>query len=50
MTICYEFSFRLAVRKKNGRLYKNHAVNALGFTFQNALWDVYSILKKEDQK
>lgn len=46
MTICYEFSFRLAVRKKNGRLFKNHSVNGIGFTFQNALWDVYYTLKK----
>ena len=46
MTICYEFGFKLAVRKKNGRLFKNHSVNGLVFTFQNALWDVYNILKK----
>ncbi|SEM73936.1 hypothetical protein SAMN05192574_101656 [Mucilaginibacter gossypiicola] len=46
MTICYEFAFRLAVRKKNGRLFKNHSVNGIGFTFQNALWDVYHTLKK----
>lgn len=44
--ICYEFAFKLAVRKKNGRLYKSHSVNGIGITFQNALWDVYHTLKK----
>lgn len=46
MTICYEFVFRLTIRKKNGRLYNGHIITGLGLTFGVALWDIYSKLKK----
>ncbi len=46
LTICYEFNFRLTVRKRNGNLYKNHHIIGIGLTYNNALWDVYTKLKK----
>jgi hypothetical protein len=46
LTICYEYDFALTVRKKNGKLYKNHHVVGIGITFSTALFDAYTILKK----
>lgn len=46
LTIGYEFDFWLTVRKRNGKLYKNHHIVGLGITFGLALWDVYHTLKK----
>lgn len=46
LTICYEYDFALTVRKKNGKLYKNHHVAGIGITFGTALFDAYIILKK----
>lgn len=46
LTIGYEFDFWLAVRKRNGKLYRNHHIVGLGITFGFALWDVYHTLKK----
>ncbi|QEM03072.1 hypothetical protein DIU31_005880 [Mucilaginibacter rubeus] len=47
LTICYEYDFALTVRKKNGRLYKNHHIGAIGISFSTALFDAYTILKKQ---
>lgn len=46
LTIGYEFEFKLAVRKKNGKLYKNHHIIGLGISFGLALWDVFFKLKR----
>ncbi|MBB6108664.1 hypothetical protein SAMN05421821_102101 [Mucilaginibacter lappiensis] len=45
-TICYEFNFRLTVRKRDGKLYKNHHIIGIGLSYSNALWDVFHTLKK----
>ncbi|WPV02165.1 hypothetical protein SNE26_10295 [Mucilaginibacter sp. cycad4] len=46
ITICYEYDFALTVRKKNGKLYKNHHIAGIGISFGTALFDAYTILKK----
>jgi len=46
LTICYEYDFALTVRKKNGKLYKNHHIAGIGISFSTALFDAYTILKK----
>lgn len=46
LTICYEFNFNIAVKKKNGREYKSYAVLATGINYDQAVWDAYFTLKK----
>jgi hypothetical protein len=47
LTIAYDFSFRLTIRKRNGRTYKNHHIIGSGAAYSEALWDVYFKLRKK---
>jgi len=47
LTIGYEFIFNLAVKKKNGKVYKSHSATGVGTTYDHALWYAYFSLKKK---
>ena len=46
LTICYEFSFNIALCRSNGRTQGNHSIIATGSDYRNAVWDMYFTLKK----
>nr|WP_199077097.1 hypothetical protein [Pedobacter sp. ASV19] len=46
ITIAYDFIFQMEVRKKNGKIYRNHYVNGIGAKYSSALWDVYFNCKR----
>jgi len=48
LTICYEFNFNVAIRRKTGKQQKSYALLATGATYTNALWDVYFTLKRRN--
>jgi len=47
LNIGYEFIFNVAVRKKNGKVYKSHTVNGIGSAYDHALWYAHFSLKKK---
>jgi hypothetical protein len=46
LTICYELYFDVGIRRHNNKEKKSYAVNGTGINYDNAVWDIYFILKK----
>ncbi|RLJ77341.1 hypothetical protein [Pedobacter alluvionis] len=47
LSIGFDFVFNVAVKKANGKTFKSHAVNGLGTSYDNAIWDIYFKLKRK---
>lgn len=47
LTIGYEFIFNVAIKKKNGKVYKSHSAIGIGSAYDHALWYIHFSLKKK---